>query len=137
MQTAYSYDDVPRCMQQFTGKERDSESGLDYFGLVPQVRVLPLDANLGGRTGEESGRLHHHRLRLLGRQGAGRVRQRGAAGVAEPGIHLRGRAVGGWPTRSAVLLPRLPHSCLARFWRDRVGLLSQVAEVTPACALRP
>ena len=32
MQTAYNYDDVPRCASQFTGKERDSETGLDYFG---------------------------------------------------------------------------------------------------------
>ena len=32
MQTAYSYDDEPRCASQFTGKERDSETGLDYFG---------------------------------------------------------------------------------------------------------
>jgi RHS repeat-associated protein len=26
------YDDVPSCVPQFTGKKRDSESGLDYFG---------------------------------------------------------------------------------------------------------
>lgn len=32
MQTTYIYDDVPRCAPQFTGKERDSETGLDYFG---------------------------------------------------------------------------------------------------------
>ena len=32
MQTAYIYDDVPRCASQFTGKERDTETGLDYFG---------------------------------------------------------------------------------------------------------
>ena len=30
--TAYIYDDAPRCASQFTGKERDSESGLDNFG---------------------------------------------------------------------------------------------------------
>ena len=29
---AYLYDDVPRCASQFTGKERDAETGLDYFG---------------------------------------------------------------------------------------------------------
>jgi RHS repeat-associated protein len=28
----FIYDDVPRCASQFTGKERDSETGLDYFG---------------------------------------------------------------------------------------------------------
>jgi RHS repeat-associated protein len=32
MQTAYTYDDAPRCASQFTGKERDAESGLDNFG---------------------------------------------------------------------------------------------------------
>lgn len=32
MQTAYIYDDLPRCAAQFTGKERDTETGLDYFG---------------------------------------------------------------------------------------------------------
>ena len=32
MQTAYTYDDAPRCASPFTGKERDSESGLDEFG---------------------------------------------------------------------------------------------------------
>ena len=32
MQTAYIYDEVPLCASQFTGKERDSETGLDYFG---------------------------------------------------------------------------------------------------------
>lgn len=31
MQIAYIYDDVPCCVSQFTGKERDSETGLDYF----------------------------------------------------------------------------------------------------------
>lgn len=29
---AYIYDDLPCCATQFTGKERDSETGLDYFG---------------------------------------------------------------------------------------------------------
>ena len=28
----YNYDGLPRCAYKFTGKERDSESGLDYFG---------------------------------------------------------------------------------------------------------
>jgi RHS repeat-associated protein len=32
MQLAFSYDDLPRCASRFTGKERDSESGLDNFG---------------------------------------------------------------------------------------------------------
>jgi len=32
MQPAYIYDHVPSCAPQFTGKERDSESGLDNFG---------------------------------------------------------------------------------------------------------
>jgi len=32
MQSAYIYDDAPRCASQFTGKERDAETGLDYFG---------------------------------------------------------------------------------------------------------
>ncbi len=32
MQTAYVYDDAPLCASQFTGKERDAETGLDYFG---------------------------------------------------------------------------------------------------------
>lgn len=32
MQTAFIYDDMPLCASQFTGKERDTESGLDYFG---------------------------------------------------------------------------------------------------------
>ncbi len=32
MQTAYIYDELPRCASQFTGKERDSETNLDYFG---------------------------------------------------------------------------------------------------------
>jgi RHS repeat-associated protein len=35
MQTAFIYDDVPRCAAQFTGKERDTaagETGLDFFG---------------------------------------------------------------------------------------------------------
>jgi RHS repeat-associated protein len=31
-QTTHIYDDVPRCAPQFTGKERDTETGLDYFG---------------------------------------------------------------------------------------------------------
>jgi RHS repeat-associated protein len=30
--TAYIYDGVPRYAPQFTGKERDAETGLDYFG---------------------------------------------------------------------------------------------------------
>ena len=32
MPTAFIYDDVPLCAPQFTGKERDSETGNDYFG---------------------------------------------------------------------------------------------------------
>lgn len=32
MQTAFIYDDGPRCASHFTGKERDSETGLDDFG---------------------------------------------------------------------------------------------------------
>jgi RHS repeat-associated protein len=32
MQTAYIYDDVPRCQSRITGKERDSETAFDYFG---------------------------------------------------------------------------------------------------------
>ncbi len=35
MQTAFHYDSTPRFVHsayQFTGKERDTESGLDYFG---------------------------------------------------------------------------------------------------------
>ena len=32
MPTAYIYDGVPLCVPQFTGKERDTETGLDYFG---------------------------------------------------------------------------------------------------------
>jgi RHS repeat-associated protein len=32
MQTTYLYDEVPRCVSRFTGKERDTETGLDYFG---------------------------------------------------------------------------------------------------------
>ncbi len=32
METAFIYDDVPRCGPLFTGKEWDSASGLDYFG---------------------------------------------------------------------------------------------------------
>ena len=32
MQTEYTYDGLPSCAYQFTGKERDTESGLDYFG---------------------------------------------------------------------------------------------------------
>jgi RHS repeat-associated protein len=32
MQTAYIYDEPPRCASHFTGKERDTETGLDYFG---------------------------------------------------------------------------------------------------------
>jgi RHS repeat-associated protein len=32
MQCAYSYDGLPRDVYKFTGKERDSESGLDEFG---------------------------------------------------------------------------------------------------------
>ena len=32
MQTAYMYGAMPYCASQFTGKERDTETGLDYFG---------------------------------------------------------------------------------------------------------
>jgi RHS repeat-associated protein len=32
MQTAFSYDEVRSCAPHFTGKERDTETGLDYFG---------------------------------------------------------------------------------------------------------
>ena len=32
MRTTYHYDGSPPCAHKFTGKERDSESGLDYFG---------------------------------------------------------------------------------------------------------
>ena len=32
MQTICNYDDPPRLRYKFTGKERDSESGLDNFG---------------------------------------------------------------------------------------------------------
>jgi len=31
-QTAYSYDLARCCASHFTGKERDTESGNDYFG---------------------------------------------------------------------------------------------------------
>ncbi|MGO9270722.1 MAG: RHS repeat-associated core domain-containing protein [Terriglobia bacterium] len=32
MQIRYDYDEPLRCAYKFTGKERDAESGLDYFG---------------------------------------------------------------------------------------------------------
>jgi hypothetical protein len=32
MQTVYFYDTMPFCASQFTGKERYTETGLDYFG---------------------------------------------------------------------------------------------------------
>jgi hypothetical protein len=51
---ACSFSAAFRCTYKFTGKERDTESGLDMFGaryygsLVPQVRAPVLGANLGG-----------------------------------------------------------------------------------------